>query len=139
MTVKLTSLKHDLDREKKGDWVPYPTWPGVKFKVSALTVPAYETARDLLMQKLQAEYKTDRIPSEILMPRLGELFATHILHEWEGFDEPYSPSVAQKILMDPSYPDMVEAVEWCAKKVAEVRVQFVERDVKNSEKPSART
>ena len=139
MTIKLSSLKADLEREKKGDWIDYPLWPGCRFRVSALTLPAYEAARDLLQQRLQAEYKTSRISDEIWMPRLGELYATYILHEWDGFDEAYSPAIALKHLKDPAYRELVLAVEWCAKKLSEVRVQFVEGDVKNSGKPSGHT
>lgn len=139
MTVKLSSLKADLNREKNGDWIAYPDWPGVRFKVSGFTIPAYEAARDLMQQKLQAEYRSGRIPNDVITPRLGELYATYILHDWEGFDETYSPALAAKFLTDPAYREIVYAVEWCAKKVSEVRVEFVEADVKNSGKPSART
>ena len=48
MTIKLSSLKVDLEREKTGDWIPYPEWPGVEFNVSSLLVPDFITARNAM-------------------------------------------------------------------------------------------
>lgn len=139
MTIKLGSIKADLEREKKGDWIPYPEWPGVSFNVSSLNLPAYETARDLLLQRLRAEFKTNTIPSEILIPRLGELYGIHILHGWQGFDQEYTPALALKLLMDAEYRDLVRAIEWCAGEVSKVNIEFLDKDVKNSGKPSVHT
>jgi hypothetical protein len=137
MAVKLASLKADLKREEKGDWVEYIDWPGVEFKVSSLHLPAYTVARDLLMQKMARIYKGKPIPREALTVEIGKLYAKHILHDWRGLDVEYSPEKAAEILADPEYRNVVAAIEWCAAKVSEVEVEFVADAEKNSVRPSS--
>lgn len=136
MTVKLSSVKADLAREAKGDWIDYPDWPGVAFKVSSLLLPAYRVERDLLGQRLARQYKGKPIPPDIMTSEVGKLFSKHILHEWRGFDETYTKEVAAERLADPEYRALVGAIEWCAAKIADVDVDFVEDAAKNSAKPS---
>lgn len=135
--VVLSSLRADLDREKSGDWIAYPAWKGVRFNVSALTLPSYETARDLMFKRLAEQYKEEQIPKEVISIELGALYAEHILHGWEGFDEEYTREVARERLTDPSYRAVVSAVEWCAAKISEVSVKFTEAEMGNSLSPSA--
>lgn len=134
--IKLSSIRVDLEREKKGDWVPYPFWDGVRFQVSALNLPVYETARDLLFRRLRKKHPKGLIPREVLSPALGELYAKYILHGWDGFDEDYSPELAHKRLTDPEYRELVSAVEFCATKLTEVDPESVGDDVGNSSPPS---
>lgn len=135
--VVLSSLRADLDREKSGDWIAYPAWKGVRFNVSALTLPSYETARDLMFKRLGEQYKDEQIPKEVISIELGALYAEHILHGWEGFDEEYTREVARERLTDPSYRAVVSAVEWCAAKISEVSVKFTEVELGNSPSHSA--
>ena len=135
--VVLSSLRADLDREKLGDWIAYPAWKGVRFNVSALTLPSYETARDLMFKRLAEQYKDDPVPKEVLSIELGALYAELILHGWEGFDEEYTPDIARERLTDPSYRTIVSAVEWCAAKISEVSVKFTEAELGNSPSHSA--
>jgi hypothetical protein len=137
MAVKLASLKADLKREEKGDWVEYVDWPGVEFKVSSLHLPAYTVARDLLMQKMARVHKGKPIPREALTVEIGKLYAKHILHDWRGLDVEYSPETAAEILADPEYRNVVAAVEWCAAKVSDLDIEFVEDAGKNSARPSS--
>ncbi|HBF30862.1 hypothetical protein [Rhizobium sp.] len=137
MAIKLESLKADLDRETKGDWVDHPDIPGLRLKVSSLFKPEYTTAREMAYKRLSAIYKGDSIPQLVLSTELGGLYAKYILHDWEGLDVPYSEATAEKYLTDPAYRLLVSAVEWCAGKLAEIRVEYVEQDAKNSGKPSA--
>lgn len=136
MTVKLSSLKADLAREEKGDWIEYPDWPGVEFNVSSLHLPAYLTAREILFQRLARQYKKKPAPSAVVSLEIGKLYAKHILHGWRGLDVTYTPEVATETLSDPEYRNVVAAIEYCAGKVSETDVEFVEEEVKNSEKPS---
>jgi hypothetical protein len=136
MAVKLSSLKADLDRETKGDWIEYEEWPGVAFNVSSLHLPAYQTARDLMFKRLGRTYKGTIVPQTVMSAELGKLYAKHILHNWRGFDEVYSADVALEMLSDPEYRSVVAAVEYCAGKVSDIDVEFVEEEVKNSGKPS---
>lgn len=138
MTIKLASLKADLDREEKGDWIDYPEWPGVAFNVSSLHIEAFQTARDLLFQRLAKQFKGRKVPQKVINAEMGKLYAVHILHNWRGLDVDYSAEMALTILGDAEYRNVVAAVEHCAGMVSAVDVEFVEEDVKNSGKPSAR-
>ncbi len=136
MVVKLSSLKANLAREEKGDWIEFPDWPGVEFNVSSLHLPAYQTARDILFKRLSRQHKK-AIPSAVLTAELGKLYAKHILHGWRGLDVAYSMDKALEILADPEYRNVVAAVEYCAGRVSEMDIEFVEDEVGNSAKPSA--
>lgn len=138
MTVKLASLKADLSREEKGDWVEFPDWPGVEFNVSSLHLPAFTVARDLMYQRLARVYKKKPIPKEVLSVEIGKLFHSHILHGWKGLDVSYSRDEAATILTSPEYRNVVAAVEWCAGKLSDIDVEFVEDEGKNSEAPSGK-
>lgn len=137
MTVKLSSLKADLDREQKGDWIEYPEWPGVAFNVSSLFTPEYVVARDLLVQKLTRKHKGAPPPPNELTPAIGKLYAKHILHGWRGLDVDYSPDKALETLTNPEFRNVTAAVEWCAGQLAQINVEFIEDAAKNSDRPSA--
>jgi hypothetical protein len=137
MTIKLSSLKADLQREEKGDWIEYPDWPGVEFNVSSLHLPAYTIARDLVLQRLARVYKGKPTPRDVITAEMGKLYAKHILHGWRGLDVAYSRDKADEILPDPEYRNIVAAVEWCAAKVSDVDLEFVEEAGKNSAAPSS--
>ncbi|AMS41156.1 hypothetical protein [Aminobacter aminovorans] len=136
MTIKLSSLKADLAREEKGDWIEYPDWPDVAFNVSSLHLPAFVTARDLLLQRMAKKHGRKSVPREEMTAEFGKLYAEHILHDWRGIDVEYSPDAARDILSNPEYRNVVAAVEWCAAKVSDVDIQFVETASKNSARPS---
>lgn len=135
--VKLSSLKADLAREANGDEVDSLRWPGVKFRVSALTKPSYRIKRDALFQRLTRRFKGKTIPQEELSPALGRLYAEEILHGWSGMDQPYSPELALDVLTDPAFREVVAEVEYCAGTLSEIDAEFVEEAAKNSAKPSA--
>lgn len=135
--VKLSSLKADLAREAAGDEVESLKWPGVKFRVSALTKPSYRIKRDALFQRLSRRHKGKPIPQEELGPAIGRLYAEEILHGWTGMDEAYTPELALEVLTDPAYRDVVAEVEYCAGTLSEIDAEFVEDASKNSVKPSA--
>jgi len=77
MTVKLTSIKADLTRELKGDWIDVQDWPGVALNVSSLLIPAYRIDRDLLGQRLSRQYKGKPIPPDVLTTEVGSLLKSH--------------------------------------------------------------
>jgi hypothetical protein len=136
MTIKLASLAADLDRELKGDWVEYPEWPGVSFNVSSLMKPAYVTERDILLQRLARLHKGKPPPAAEIAPEAGRLYCRHILHGWSGLDVEYSAETALEVMSDPAYRAVVLAVEWCAGQIAQLDVEFVEAEAKNSVAPS---
>jgi len=132
MTIKLASLKADLAREASGDWIEFPDWPGVEFNVSSLLLPTYRVERDLMAQRLSRRHKGKPVPPNEMTTELGKLYAKHILHGWRGLDEPYTAERASEILADPEYRNVVAAIEYCAAKVSEVDVEFVDDQEKNS-------
>jgi len=137
MTIRLASLAADLALEAAGDWVDYPDWPGVSFNVSSLMKPSYRTERDLLLQRLARRHKGKSPPPAEASIEAGKLFCKHVLHGWRGLDVEYDPDTALRILSDPAYRAVVNAVEWCAAQVGQIELEFVEEAEKNSEAPSA--
>ncbi|WP_184231620.1 hypothetical protein [Bosea sp. WAO] len=147
MVLKLSSLRANLDREAKGDWVPSLQWPGVEFLVSALTKPSYRIKRDARVQQLSRRYKGQPIPPEKLAPVIGRLYCEEILHGWRGLDIEYSPEAALATLTDPAFRVIVAEVEYCAGRLSEVDPEFTddaealgeaaEDDLGKSEAPSA--
>jgi hypothetical protein len=141
MVVKLASLKADLDLEEKGEWqqaLEIIPDTDVWFRVSSINLPAYTMARDLLQQRWARVYKKTPVPDNIINAEIGHLFAIHLLHEWKGFDVPYSPETAIELLSDPANRTMIKAVETCASQVAQIEIEFVGKEAKNSGTPSAR-
>ncbi len=132
MTVKLSSVKIDLVAETKGAWMDCDELPGVRFKVSSLNLPAFVAARSNLYNRLLRRYKKqEEIPLGTMSSEMGALFAQHILHDWEGFDQAYSPEVATSILTSPEYRVIVTAIEGCAARVGAPDVDFIEDEAKN--------
>ncbi len=139
MTLKLSSIRADLDRELKGDWVDSRQWPGVRFLVCALTKPSYRIKRDALLQRLARKHKGKPIPSDELAPHIGKLYCEEILFGWEGIDVPYSPETALETLTDPGHRELVSEVEYCAGTLSETEAEYIEEQVGKSAKGSARS
>lgn len=135
--LKLDSIKADLDKERNGDWVEFPDWPGVSFKVKSIEAPDFRTGRDMLLRKLARKYKSKPIPQDELQQDIGKLYHSHILIDWKGLDTPYSPDQALDVLTDPAYRKVFAAIEWCAAQIGESDAEFVEDAAKNSAKRSA--
>ncbi|QRY68198.1 hypothetical protein JVX98_28335 [Ensifer sp. PDNC004] len=131
MTVKLASLRADLDREAAGDWIDYPDWPGVAFNVRSLHAPKYATKRDLMLQRLTRKHKGRAPPPDVMAREAGKLYCDEILFGWRGLDVAYTPEIALETLTDPAFRDVVAAIEWCASQVAQRSVEFVEEAAKN--------
>ena len=49
MTLKLSSLAADLDRERDGDWIDIPDLLDVALKVRSLHFPEYRIAYDQMI------------------------------------------------------------------------------------------
>lgn len=137
MVVKLASLKADLKREAEGDWIDYPDWPGVSFKVSSTRSEPFITERDLLLKQMAARNKPVALGDPEMARGLGRLYCQHVLHGWRGLDVEYSEEAALETLTDIAYRDVLTAVDWCAQKLSQISVEFVDKAVKNSEAPSA--
>ncbi|AEI71104.1 hypothetical protein [EBPR siphovirus 3] len=143
MTLKLSSIRADLERERAGDWVD-SRWQGddgkkTRFRVSAKTKPSFKIKSDQLFKKLARTYKDGVIPDDVLTPAIGKLLAEELLHDWEGIDVPYSRETALEYMTDPAYRELVSEVEYCCNKLAQVDIAFVEDEVGKSAKPSGRS
>lgn len=137
MTVKLSSLKVDLDRETKGDWMPSTEFPGVEFLVSSLHLPAYQTALQLQEQKWARAYKGAPVPPAVRTVAIGKLLHRHILHDWRGLDVPYSKEEAEGIMCVPEGRNFIASVQNAAAMISLADQEFIEDEVKNSVSPSA--
>ncbi len=98
MTVKLASLKANLEREAAGDWIEYPDWPGVAFCVKSLHSPSYVTARDLMLQRQARKNKARAPPADVIAVEAGKIYSQHILLGWRGLDVEYSADVRCRFL-----------------------------------------
>lgn len=137
MTIKLSSIKNNVEAERDGTMIPIPEWPGVSLAVRSLEAPAYKLAVDQLVQRYARVYKGKSAPPEIRDADIGKLLARHILFGWDGFDEDYSEERALDLLGSPEGNNLVKQVSWAAGQVGEKEVEFVTDAVKNSKTPSA--
>ena len=131
MTVKLSSVAVDLTKEREGDWVPFPEWPGVEFKVRSVESPSFKEARDGLLRRMAKRHGDKPIPQDELTKSLGSLYAKELLLDWRGFDTPYDAGEAEAMLSDPAYRNVANAVAWCAARVGAIDVEYVEDAAKN--------
>lgn len=136
MTIKISSIKNKTSVEREGDYIDISDWPGVKLGVRSLENPAYKLAIDILVQKYARKYKGKPAPPEVRDADIGRLLAEHILFDWSGFDEPYTPEFAADLLGSAEGRDFVKQVSWAASQVGETEVEFVADAVKNSVTPS---
>lgn len=131
-TVKLSSLKSSLQKEREGEWIAAPDiGPEVRFLVRSTNFPDFTAARDEVTQKLTKKFDGGRIPEEVLAKANGELLAEHILLGWEGLDEEFSQDLALSILSDEEHRVMRTGVLIAAAKVGRADVEFVEGGAKN--------
>lgn len=137
MTVKFASAEVDLSKEVAGEWVPSTAFPGVEFRVSSIQLPAFVTARDILFQRWARKYRGQPVPLDVRHDELGRLVAKHILHDWRGFDEKYTPELAEQSLRNRAFRSLLSDIELCAVQVGEAEVDFVETELGNSGAPSA--
>lgn len=131
MTIKLTSLKADLDREEQGDWIDIPDCPGLRLQVRSIESPSYVIPRDQLVQKWVRKYGRKPIPRDVRSQGLGRLYAEQILLGWEGLEEQYSRERALEVLTDPAYRVFLGYVEYAAAQLAEIDMEFVDEAIKN--------
>lgn len=138
--LKLASLKANLEREEKGDWID-SRWKDedgkpIRFLVSAKTKASFKIKSDQLFKRLGRKYKDGVVPDEVLTPVIGKLIAEELLHGWENIDVPYSPEVALEHLTDPAFRELLSEVEYCANKLATIDAEYTEEELGKSGKPS---
>lgn len=137
MTVSLKSVRVDAEREAKGDWIQSLDIPGVEFKVSSLHLPAYQVALAQVEQRLVRQAKGNPVSPKDRVPEVGKLLHKHILHDWKGFDEPYSSDAALFMMSSYEGRDFIAAVQNCAALISLRDYQFVSDAGPNSDAPSA--
>lgn len=138
MTVKLSSLRTDPNKRQDGEWIDIPDLPGVSFRVRGLTFKPYTVERDALVRRKLKSLNGKPWDNDERNAAFGALYAKHILLEWKGLDEPYSPDTASDCLTDPAYWENFGAyVEWAAGRVGGAQVEFEDDAAGNSGKSSA--
>ena len=135
--LKLDSIKADLDKERNGDWVDYPDWADVSFKVKSIEAPDFRAAHSALLNRMARKYKNKTPPQDEIQQEVGKLYHTHILMDWKGLDVAYTADMAKEVLIDPSYRKVFAAIHFCATQVGESDAEFVEDAAKNSVSRSA--
>lgn len=131
MTIKLSSVKNNVEAEREGDYISIPDWPGVSLGVRSTESPAYKLAIDQLVAKYARLYKGKTAPPEVRDADIGKLLARHILFGWEGFDEEYSEARALELLGSAEGKKFAAQVSWAAAQIGETEVEFVTDAVKN--------
>lgn len=139
MTVKLSSLKADVARERDGDWVDIPDLPGVRLKVRSFFYGPFQAAKTIVEQRWARKYGKEPVPIDESLKENGKLYAQHLLLGWEGFDVEYSSDVALETLIDPAFRDLQDHIRYASNKVSTNQAEFVEDAGKNSGRPSAGT
>lgn len=125
MTIILSSLMIDAARENDGDWVSYPSWEGVRFRVRSTNYAPYKA--DLQARQTEAARRYPKgIPDAVTLSLMGELVAEHLLIGWEGFDVEYSPETALEMLGNPELRTIVGAVLQCAESLTIPKIRFVD-------------
>lgn len=131
--VRLASLASADPRE--GEWVPAsdPALEGVELRVRPVNYGPFQQALQLATAKLSRKYPGNKtVPPEESDRLNGELYAEHLLLDWRGFDEPYSPSLARQYLTAPAMHVLRNEVRFCAAVAARANVEFVETAAGNS-------
>lgn len=131
MAVKLSSLAVDLEGDEKGTWVPSLQYAGVEYRLSSVYLPAYVTARQQLLQRLNRKYQGAVVPPLEMGSELGKLLAQHLLHEWKGFDVPYTEEVALERLVNPAFRPLRADIDECASRIGVPDVEYIEEQGKN--------
>lgn len=126
--LKLDSIAMAPDADEKGVRVESVFFPGVYYTVRPIDYAPYqsESAKEILAIRKGGEASS----SEQAKLR-ARLVGKHILLGWEGFDVPYSPEKAGEYLNNPAFRKLVDDVEFCASKAAQVEFEFVEELAKN--------
>lgn len=130
MGLKLDSVRVSQKAEE-GEWIASINLPGVRFRVSSLHKTAFVTARERLTLQLAKKYRREPVPHDERLVAVGKLLAQHILHDWEGFDVPYSAEKAAEVMADPAFRVVVGEVENCAARAGEPDLEFEEVDTGN--------
>lgn len=139
VTIKLSSLKVDLERERNGDWIPSAEYPGVRFLVSSLHLQGYQTDLQLLEQSWARTYKLEPVPAEVRTVGVGKLLHKHILHGWEGFDVPFSKDAAAEMMFVPEGRNFIAAVQNAAALISVSDAEYLGDEAKNSAAPSGKS
>lgn len=129
--VRLSSLSVNIDAERNGAWIECPMVPGAEFNVRSFNCSAYLTAKSAVLRDLAQRYGDVTVPEDEAAKAEGTLYADHILLGWKGFDVSYSSDAALAALTDPASRPLREAVAWCAARVGQTELEFVEAATKN--------
>lgn len=139
MTTKLdlNSLRADLKREREGDWVSIPDWPGVEFCVRSVHYQPFQDALRALQKRNEGRYGAGKpAPSDEWATDFGTLLAEELLLGWRGVTPDYTPDDALEMLIEEPMRVLRESVFWAAQQVGQAKIEFVKVAAKNSDRSS---
>jgi hypothetical protein len=136
MAIRLSSLRADTRRETDGDWVEIPDLPGVRLKVRGAGYGPYQMQKSIVEGRWIRRYGQDPVPVDVNLAENGKLYASHILLDWDGFDEPYSQEAALHYLTDPGFRMLHDHIRYAMARVSATETEFVEDATKNSSRSS---
>ena len=141
MAVKLDSLRTDMRKVNDGEWVDIPDLPDgdggtVAFKVRGFAYGPFQAENSIVRGKWARRYenRNEPVPPEVSTRDLARLYAKYLLLDWRGFDEPYSPDLAEEMLASPG--EFFGHVLYAIQQVSRTEAEFVEDAAKNSERSS---
>jgi len=125
--IKLSAFASNLKAEADGEWVEIAELPGVKFKVRGIGYPPFQTDLKLVRARLIRKYPgTKPIPAEEEDVENGRLYAKHLLLDWQGIEEGYTPELAMQALTDPASRQLRGQVAWCASRVGAAPIEAMD-------------
>ena len=143
MAIKLNSARVDLKREREGEWVDIPDWPGVRLKVRGFNYGPYIVAKNQVDLRNHRRYfsKQRDIPQDELFRTNGQLYLDHILLDWSGLDDddgkPIPFSRAEEYLLDPAFRVLHDHIRYAGGLVGEVEIELSQDTAKNLSPSSA--
>ena len=139
MTIKLSSMKTNVAKERDGDWIKSVATPGMEWLLRSPHYGPFKRARDLLVQKLgrRRGVSSDEDFNERTNREFGMLYAEHLVLGWRGIDEPYSKELAIEFCTADDCRLIYDDIMGCANLVGVRELEYVEESAKNSEPRSA--
>lgn len=128
--LKLESIAIAPDADEKGVEVQSMFFPDIFYRVRPIDYAPYQMGMAMRSLELGKAHGEEVPPSERSRVR-AELVAKHILLGWRGFDVEYSTEAATEYLTNPAYRKLVDDIEFCASKAAQIEFEYVEEVAKN--------
>lgn len=128
--MKFSELSKGYAALNGGDWVgdiPFPLFGGIRLKVRRLWNPEFAARNEELIAAAVAKGEE---PDERAI--MNDCLVTCCLDGWQGIDEPYTPEIGAKALLDPEAGGIFRsAILWAAAHLVDKIKADIEADEKN--------